>query len=223
MLKRFAFGLAAVALCFVAAASADSLPNRNRIGTPYAAPATTDTFNWTGVYLDVGGGYAWSSTELSADGVSIDGLSGQGWRGDGRVGVDVNVAPNVVGGVFAGYGYGSSEFRIDDGSDAFRIRLTPTWNVGSRIGWSSGKNLWYAGAAWQQAELDIDHVGTKTINGIKALAGVETYIAPQLTFAVEAGHTWYESQSVGDARLEPTDLEVMGRLKWRPLTGFFNN
>lgn len=203
-------------LLLTSLALADGLPSRSTIGVPYA---TAMEFKWTGIYLDAGGGYAWSGAELSEGKFFIDGVQARGWRGDGRVGFDAHLGSNFVAGLFAGYGFGSSELETNFGS----AELTPTWHAGGRVGLSQGRTLWYLGGAWQQAELDVTSFDTVTVDGVKALAGVETFIAPQLTFAVEVGHTWYEDVNFGKVDVELTDLEAMARIRWRPTTGLFNN
>ena len=193
--------------------------------------------NWTGVYVGVGGGYQIADTKLSLDAVAagpfngafLDGLSGDGWAGDARLGLDWQVSGSpFVFGILGGYNIGAAEseagFPLILGATV-SATLTPTWYVGGRIGMAlPTKTLVYGGAAYQQAKGELGGVlsGSATEYGIMYLAGLEQAIAPNFTLGAEYSLARYEFD-VGcgascNVNVDPDVHAFKVRLNWRPFS-----
>ena len=198
------------------------------------AKATTA---WTGVYMGAGGGYQVSDTKLSLDAVGagvfngafLDGLSGDGWTGDARLGFDwqVSGSPFVLG-VLGGYNVGEVESEaglpLIPGATA-TATLTPTWYVGGRVGIALPTHtLVYGGAAWQEAKGELGGVlsGSATEHGIMYIAGIEQVVAKGLTLGAEYSLAQYDfDASCGVAcnvNIDPDVHAFKVRLNWRPFS-----
>jgi opacity protein-like surface antigen len=201
---------------------------------------------WTSFYFGVGAGGQWALSDLSAelDGVgtlgSINSLGHSGFLYDARAGFDWRFSGTpIVLGAFAGYSGGDTDFNVNiGGTEVLNASLTPTWNVGARVGLvMANNNLLYAGYKYQMAEFNVGFptapalcsttpglTCSQDLAGHGIIAGVEFKLAPQLTLGVEYSYTEFETANVFTSGPPPafnvnvdTDYHaVMGRLNWRP-------
>ena len=237
-MKRALIVAGVVALTTLPAQAADP-----RVGSRIASPqqVSEQPFNWTGIYVGVGGGYQLGVSEVSFGPVNIDSASLQGFAGDARVGIDWHVSNTpFVFGLLGQYSLGKSEFDVNltGTGSVLNADIEQTWALGGRVGLSYGRTLAYVGYAYTQAEFNIGGLaiaplctaGTlacgHTIDGHMFLAGLETAILPQITLSAEYNYIQYDSVNVvpvGTPVNIDTDVHSFkARLNYRPLGGFFN-
>jgi opacity protein-like surface antigen len=210
--------------------------------------------SWTGAYVGAGLGYQVADTNLSLDAhtvpfsgslLNLDGLSGRGWRYDGRLGFDWQF-PNtgLVLGILGGYGAGETEFSVNTdlplktGGNILNLNVEQNWYAGARLGYAFNKSLAYVGYAWTQGEMSVSIPAAPTacgtvkglscnhdIDGTMFLAGIETMITPQVSLGAEYTLTQYDTASIFSATSgkdsialnADTDVHAfMVRLNWRP-------
>lgn len=234
---RYAAGFTAVsllsALFFATMGWAESPTYRSKVAQPQVVAG--DPFSYTGLYLDLAGGYGVGDSELTAEHqghvLSIDGLSSRGFLGQARIGFDIQPGrgPFVLG-IFGGYGIGSMDFDASLNTAAVSAELEPTWHAGARAGIiGPGGWLLYGGYAYGEAELRISGIGDQTLPGHTVLAGLEVPLSKAWTLKTEYNYTMYDSARVFDAGAPglvvdvETDVHVVwGRLVFRPV-GLFGN
>jgi outer membrane immunogenic protein len=158
MRKIFVAALAGFGLLSTSALAAD-------MGAPvYKAPAPlAPAFNWSGVYINAGGGYGmWTadSQVLTAAGGCVAAAcvtrtyGGSGYLGDFGGGFDLQLGslgfgnwnPTIVAGLFGDYDFSSIRGTIDDPSIGVagisgRIKDTDAWYAGARLGVALGSLL----------------------------------------------------------------------------------
>src|SRR5690606_27863774 len=86
-------------------------------GSVKDAPLAAPQANWNGLYIGAAVGYGIATTEPSVDfggyaGLSVDGLSSEGFQGTLTIGYDRQVHHNWVIGVFGDYTLGELETDI---------------------------------------------------------------------------------------------------------------
>lgn len=88
-------GLLALAAAIAPATAAD-IPQRPRIHTkaPVVAPLL---FDWSGFYLGVNAGWAWSRSEFDFGGAGNTGFNGDGWLAGGTLGYNYQAGQAVLG------------------------------------------------------------------------------------------------------------------------------
>ncbi len=198
-MKRFVLaGLGLVALFAVPAAAAD-LP---RQAPAYKAPAYVASFNWTGFYLGLHGGYSWGgSRDIELRGGFIGGQLGYNWQGAGSpwvLGVEVDSA-------WADLGRTSS---VSSGG----VLVTATTDANyqgslrARLGYAfAPRTMAYVtgGLAWVRNEVTVTVAGGGIVAGSSDRhthwgaaigAGVEHAFAPQLTGRIEYLYSGYGSK-----------------------------
>jgi opacity protein-like surface antigen len=233
-----AFGmLLSITLPVFPAQASDPTPAPKTIAAPQQTVqvAQAAPTSWTGLYLGAGAGYAVGDTGVSVDSdkpygpaniLTLDGLSSDGWQGDGRIGFDwqVGSSPFVLG-VLAGYGFGETEFRASaiDGLIGVNASITPEWYVGARGCYAFSKALGCLGYAYQHAKAK-GSIGigggsasdSISIDGHSLLVSLEVQLTPQLSFGPEYTFTRYEDINIGPVTLEPEVHAFMLRGNWRP-------
>jgi hypothetical protein len=132
-----------------------------------AEPGKVEKINWTSIYFGGMGGWGVADTKLSSveEGFSFDGVSGDGWRGDVKAGINYHL-PNTpfVLRVHAGYNFGSTEPTLDMNDGAFHAsgKFTPEWYGGGGLGLAlSGRSMLYGDVSWQRAKLAVDWTGSQ--------------------------------------------------------------
>jgi outer membrane immunogenic protein len=153
MRKTFLAALAGLALIPASAFAAD-------MAAPvYKAPAPpAPAFNWSGIYLNAGGGYGmWTadSQVLTPGGGCVACVTrtygGDGYLGEVGGGFDVQLGslgfgnwnPTIVAGLFGDYDFSSIRGTIDDPTGPFsgRLKDRDAWYAGGRIGVAFGSIL----------------------------------------------------------------------------------
>jgi outer membrane immunogenic protein len=112
------------------------------------APAPVVAYNWTGFYLNAGGGYGmWNASETSIDAIPGFGCSlcapqtvgGKGYFGTAGGGFDYQFSDRIVAGVLADYDFSSIKGTIQDTPETVlfsgTLKETSSWAAGARIGW----------------------------------------------------------------------------------------
>jgi outer membrane immunogenic protein len=147
----------------VGSASAADLPAR----TYTKAPAMAPIYNWTGFYINAGGGYGiWDANQdtrtVGGTVLSISQRSGgDGYFGTVGAGYDWQVSPSWVGGIFADGQFGSIRGSMVDPLAALSgtVKDRTNWAAGVRVGYLvtptvlSYVNGGYSGASFSSATL----------------------------------------------------------------------
>jgi outer membrane immunogenic protein len=148
----------------VGSASAADLPAR----TYTKAPVMTPVYNWTGFYINGGGGYGlWDANQNTISTVPgtvltlTQKLGGDGYFGTVGAGYDWQVSPSWVGGIFADGQFGSIRGTLQDAFNGVAGRETDktNWAAGVRVGYLvaptvlSYVNGGYSGASFSGSSL----------------------------------------------------------------------
>ena len=180
---------------------------------------------WTGFYVGGHGGYAFSTTKLTAGPLEIDGLASDGFMGGGHVGFDYQIpGTRWVLGIDGGYTFGKQKFEVTPA--LLEAEIGNRWYAGGRVGYAIGIVLPYVhGGGWTQAETSLKAGGTSVpsgdLKGWRAGAGVEFKVpdVPFMTLGLKYTYTRYDTETVaGIAGLERADEnhDVMAVVNFRP-------
>jgi outer membrane immunogenic protein len=113
----------------------------------YRAPVTTPRANWSGGYVNAGGGYGMWAADTTTTAVAGSGTvalpvidqrqGGKGWLGRVGGGYDHQLHPRIVAGVFADFDFSNLKGSIQDQGAGFegKIKQTWSWAAGGRAGW----------------------------------------------------------------------------------------
>ncbi len=140
MLKRVILTAASVIALTAAANAADMYVPGAATGGYKDAPVAT----WTGIYVGVNGGYAWSETSDQLATGPFGGLAPEGGFGGGQIGYNVQ-RDRIVFGIEADIqGAGISASGSDAGLDQFKSELDYFGTVRGRLGYAFDRTLVYA-------------------------------------------------------------------------------
>lgn len=173
-------------------------------------------YNWTGFYVGVAGAAGAAVTEFSGGGDSLDGIGGEGVRGEINAGYDYDFGSFVAGiMVDAHYGNGKSELNLDFGGPSIDIDAKADYgfDILARAGMKVNEaTLAYVlgGYSWQNFEVEASAtgVGSETIaewdvNGFTIGGGLETAVTSNVTVGFEYRFTKFE-----DADLDLGGIDV---------------
>ena len=186
------------------AASTAALATNARAADPVLPDVVESGFNWSGLYVGIGGGVGANVHELSSlllPGVSLDGIGGEGVFGEITLGYDYMVSPRfLIGGlVDAHVGNIETTLEIPGLFDA-SVSDTYGFDAGIRLGYLvTPTTLGYVlgGYAWQKAELDIEGEGFDwDRDGYFIGAGLETAISGNWTLKTEYRFTQFGSTNI---------------------------
>jgi outer membrane immunogenic protein len=163
MSSRFSLPVAGTAGLVASTIISLSIASAADIAPVLKAPPPAST-NWTGFYLNGGGGYGFwtadTSTSRPNGGAAIPTLpatqrdGGRGWLGRVGGGFDYQFDPRIVAGVFADYDVSSLKGTIQDAVAGVTtdIKQTSSWAVGGRVGWlATPEILTYINAGFSSA------------------------------------------------------------------------
>jgi outer membrane immunogenic protein len=132
--------------------------NAGSAGPAYAAaaPVLAAPANWSGFYLNAGGGYGLWAADTTATLVPIEQTQGgKGWLGRVGGGFDYQFNQRIVAGLFADFDFSRLKGSIQDQAFARSgdIRQTQSWSAGGRAGWLvTPAILSYVNAGYTNAE-----------------------------------------------------------------------
>ena len=167
------------------------------------APIETPAYNWTGFYVGVGGAAGAAVTELSIGGGSLDGIGGEGVRGEISAGYDYDFGSFVAGiMVDAHYGNGKSELDLSFGGPSLEIDANADYgfDILARAGMKVNEStLAYVlgGYSWQNFEIDAPDGGPIEdlewdVDGFSIGGGLETAVTSNITVGFEYRYTQFE-------------------------------
>jgi len=174
-------------------------------GSVKDAPLAAPQANWNGLYIGAAVGYGIATTEPSVDfaglgGLSVDGLSSEGFQGTLTIGYDRQVHHNWVIGVFGDYTLGELETDIsltspeELGISAGLGEITDSWAIGARIGYlHSCCTMWYVAGGYAQADLEALEI-SKTMDGWFIGGGVEQQLSGNLFLKLDYRYTSYDKE-----------------------------
>jgi outer membrane immunogenic protein len=198
-----------VALALLAStsmASAADLGPRTYTKAPALAPVT----NWSGFYVGVMGGYAWSD-QVSVAGISTSSSDLKGGFGGGTIGYNWQVGPSWLFGLEVDAAGADIKFSDSDGlGTGGRDKINALGSVTGRVGYAVNSALFYVkgGYAWANNELSLTDRGvtlsdSKLNSGYTVGGGLEYLFAPSWSAKVEYmyadfGHQDYFNGMVPD-------------------------
>lgn len=158
-----------------------------------AAPAAP-IYDWSGFFVGAQIGYGDLEADTGAATLDDDGaLYGL------RAGYDYDFGPALVGGVLQ---YDASNLELDDGADG--IELDSVLRLGARVGFDSGRNLYYLTGGYANA--DTDAIGDS--DGYFAGVGYEVFLTDRVTLGAEA--LYHEFDDFDDAPTVDADATTVG-------------
>jgi outer membrane immunogenic protein len=195
-MKTLLLGAGAALLLLTSNAVADGMPRRAPMANVCCEP------NWTGVYIGVGVGGAFTQHEHSARFIEDRGYSTYVERlwdldngrshafGTVTVGYDHLIRSHWVAGIFADYDFGNGKNDSRILPDELGVRLRDenkhAWSIGGRLGFlSSPSTLLFLSTGWTRVSIDRDIEITvldtrrsfdKDLNGWFIGAGMETQL-----------------------------------------------
>ena len=210
MLKTLLVGGAAALVCMTSHAVADGMAKR----APAASVACCETYNWTGAYIGLGVGGAFTTHDRSVKDILEDGdttyVTKLWGDHDGRshafgtvtLGYDHQFSGRWVAGIFADYDFGNRNGRTRPGDlvDFSDVQLSQkdghAWSIGGRLGvLASPSTLLFLSAGWTQVSTEADLTfwdGSdrrikldKERNGAFVGAGIETQLGRGLSLRGE--------------------------------------
>jgi outer membrane immunogenic protein len=198
-MQRYAFaGLAALAVAFAAPASAADLPR----AMPYKAPAYVTSYNWTGFYVGVHGGYGWSgSSGFDLSGGFVGGQVGYNWQQAGSpwvFGVELDSA-------WADFGR-STAFFTPVGVVSVQSDANYQGSLRGRVGYAFDRTMLYltGGVGWINNEVAVNATVAPFIIGMTDSkmhvggvvgGGIEHALAPNWSIKGEYMYSMYGSKT----------------------------
>jgi outer membrane immunogenic protein len=237
MKQLIALGLGAFSLVAAGAASAADLPARApAMKAPvYAAPG----YNWTGFYVGINGGGAWSHScwdFVPVAGVALrEGCSnGNGGLAGGQIGFNWQSGPLVLGVELSGdwtslTGNNNSLVFVAP-QNVNRTKVDAIAAATGRVGYAMDVALLYVkgGGAWADSKYTataagvVTATGSATRTGWTVGGGIEYGFAPNWSVAVEYDHYDFGRDSItftgpgaGVDRVGQTVDAVTARVNWR--------
>jgi outer membrane immunogenic protein len=210
--------LLVLAAAFSLAGAGEAAADRYARPAAIAAPPS-----WTGFYIGAGGGAGAVVHDLSVDvpGVvnvlGFDGIGGEGIFGTVIVGLDYQIHPAFVVGVFADYDFSgiTTDLSLLGGLFSASLEHNHSWSIGGRLGiLTSPTTLWYGMLGYTQAEFELSttlgSVSLPDFSGYFIGAGVESQLGGGFSLRAEYRYTQFDSESVFsipgvlDVSLEPS-------------------
>jgi outer membrane immunogenic protein len=198
--------IALALLASTSMASAADLGPRTYTKAPALAPVT----NWSGFYVGVMGGYAWSD-QVSVSGISTSSSDLKGGFGGGTIGYNWQVGPSWLFGLEVDAAGADIKFSDSDGlGSGGRDKINALGSVTGRVGYAVNSALFYVkgGYAWANNELSLTDGGvtrsdSKLNSGYTVGGGLEYMFAPAWSAKVEYmyadfGHQDYFNGIVSD-------------------------
>lgn len=173
----------------------------------------------TGFHIGIHGGMSMANTELSAGGLSIDGLGAEGTVAGIHVGADYQLPGSaIVVGAFADYNWQDVEFSI---SPVLSASLKESYTLGARAGVVVGSAMPYLLVGYTSAETSAEFGGvsvanTPTLTGWTWGGGIEFDVAPNIVLAGEYRFTKFDTETIGGfVNLDTDQHTAMVRLSYR--------
>jgi outer membrane immunogenic protein len=130
-----------------------------------AAMAQAPVYNWTGFYIGVNGGGAWSNNDWTdpLGPLSQGGDRGTGWQFGGQAGFNYQIGMWVVGieGQIAALRINSEHIDPLDPLDTLRTRIDRMGHVAGRVGVAYDRFMFYVvgGPAWMSGRHEVIDLG----------------------------------------------------------------
>lgn len=215
--------IALALLATTSVASAADLGARTYTKAPALAPAPVS--NWSGFYVGVMGGYAWSD-QLSLGGFNAGNTDLTGGFGGGTVGYNWQAGPSWLFGLEVDAAGADIKYSVSAGPLGLRDKINALGSVTGRVGYTFNNALVYAkgGYAWANNELSLLGPGgelsdSKVHSGYTIGGGLEYMFAPAWSAKVEYmyadfGHENYFSGVAGGVDLGATVHTVKGGINY---------
>jgi outer membrane immunogenic protein len=181
-MQRWLLGTAA-ALAMAAPATAADLRAAPVVKAPPAPPPVV--YNWTGCYVDGGGGYGFSNSDsfrTNDNGVAVSSSvtnGGRGWFGTAGGGCDLQVGQRWVLGAFGNYDFADikGDAAVPATNLVGREKQDSAWAVGGRLGYTlTPAIMTYVNGGYTQARFDGFGLSDQTSGApANAQIGAHTY------------------------------------------------
>lgn len=172
-------------------------------GLPFVAGSALAATPFQGPYVGGQIGYSAYDLEISAPGLSVDGISATGAEGGIYGGWGMKFSPVTYGGIEAEYNWSGAEHTSTLSDLSGTIEDTDNYGISGRVGWLPSNNVMlYGRLGWQRATLDYggseqDH------DGLRVGLGAEVAMAGDWLLRMDYAHTMYDDVTVGGLNLEP--------------------
>lgn len=173
----------------------------------------------TGFHIGIHGGMSMANTELSAGGLSIDGLGSEGMVAGIHVGADYQLPGSaIVVGAFADYNWQDVEFSI---TPVLSASLKESYTLGARAGVVVGSAMPYLLVGYTSAETSAEFGGasvadTPTLTGWTWGGGIEFDVAPNIVLAGEYRFTKFDTETIGGfVNLDTDQQTFLARISYR--------
>jgi outer membrane immunogenic protein len=193
-------------------ASAADLGARTYTKAPALAAAPIS--NWSGFYVGVMGGYAWSD-QVSTSGVSTSSSDLKGGFGGGTIGYNWQVGPSWLFGLEVDAAGADIKYSETAFGATARDKINALGSVTGRVGYTFNNALIYAkgGYAWANNELSGSFGGvtvsdTKLHSGYTIGGGLEYMFAPSWSAKVEYMYADLGHQDYFTGVLTPPDGQL---------------
>jgi outer membrane immunogenic protein len=208
-MKTIATLTAAVALLTTGAASAADMYSQ---GSLKDAPSAQPT--WTGFYASVGVGGHFVDHALSVTGVPVafDGIAAEGVGGRFGLGVDYQVGPRLVVGLFGDCDVSNASTTLSAFGSSASIDLNYLWTVGGRAGvLLTPSTLTYALVGYSEGQFEgagaASGLGKLTSAGFTVGGGVEQQLGSNFSLKGEYRFTSLDTQTIGGVVAVNSDVQ----------------
>ena len=214
--------LALIAVVGAFSAKAEGLKPSASPAAQFAPDAPVAVRTWTGFYVGVNAGYGMTTTEISAGGGSIDGISAHGVVYGVSAGVDYQFPRSaLVARARASYDWSNVEFAINP---IFKAGFKEGWSGDAGLGYAMGTAMPYILVGYTEMKTEASIGGTALpspdLAGKRVTGGIEWRLPStgnalfQPTLALEATYTAFDSKTYGPVTFEPDDLTVKARINF---------
>jgi outer membrane immunogenic protein len=181
----------------------------------YKAPPAPPIFSWTGFYLGVNIGGAWTNGSVTdtVTGASLSTNNNAGFIGGGQVGYNYQIGNWVLGveGDFDGSTINRTSNAVTVGGQTIQASAKTEWisTAAGRVGWAFDRSLVYVkgGGAWVENNASLTNIttgnsisGSNINDGWMAGVGWEWAFAPQWSAKIEYNYiglnSWSPSNTV---------------------------
>ena len=196
------------------------------MGLLASAPVSADGPKWTAIYGGIHGGIDLTSVDMGiggSGGLGVNGLSANGEAYGIHGGIDY-VLPGtmILVGIAADWTWSNASFDINlGGFNILSAGLDESWAVTGRVGYTMGRAMPYLLGGYTQAKASAsllgNSIGSETLNGWVAGAGVEFLLDYGLSLAGEYRYTRFDDLSYfgGLVEFSPERHEVRAALRYR--------
>lgn len=173
---------------------------------------------WNGVYVNAGVGGSFTSHELSATGIDLNGIAGYGLIGRVGGGADRQFG-RLVFGVFGDYDFSNASTDLTLGSQSASVKLDNQWTVGGRGGFlATPSTLFYGLMGYSNASYSLNAPGfskSQDFTGMVYGGGMETQLGNGWSGKLEYRFHDFDAQNFGGLTIQPHEQSIVGGFSYK--------